>query len=493
MMTANNRFWHKVRQPYFLYLLGVATVGFLLVVGGLRALSQQSDLTTFFLILILAAASQVVSTSAPVSPRTGITFEVSTAVSLVAIPFYGPLSASVIVTFANIIIWLFKSDKTPLWKRSREQLAFNCGMSSIAIFVAGLVFQSVQQLFGSESIAGQTIPWLVAAIVNDQLNIWLLICILRLQHGPKISPLAIWQENRWAMPINIAIMSFGGGILAYAVHRFDEMGIIIFYLPIFLSAYAFRLYVSRMKTHLDNLEQIVAARTQELANLMKEKDAFLAVLTHDMKNPLATIGLYVDLIRQRPSLLQEKPHMTDIIHRSQATLLDIVNNILDLEKFQAGGTLSLNKTVADFEQIVEYAVETMRLQALDKRIDLGFERDMRPLFMPIDQHQIERVLHNIISNAIKYSTEQSCIRISLERSDACAILRIEDTGYGIPAEDLPFIFDRYRRVEKHTMRAAGTGLGLAIAKAIVEAHGGTISVSSQEGVGSTFTITLPLT
>jgi signal transduction histidine kinase len=316
--------------------------------------------------------------------------------------------------------------------------------------------------------------------------------MLRLVRGEAFKPLAFWRENRWAMLINVLVLSVGGYVLAFAVRQFDWIGILIFFLPVILSSVAFQAYVRQMKAHMDNLEAIIAERTQELSQLMKEKDAFLAVLSHDMKTPLTTINLYADILQESPEILLNKPNMTGLLLRSQKTLTEIVNNIVDLEKLQSGGTMPMNKERLDMVPLLEYTVQALMPHAEQKAIQLESDIEVDSIIAQVDRQQMERIFQNLISNAIKYTPKKGQVLVSASTNDGSAVIHIRDTGYGIPEDELPHIFDRFRRVAKHENKAAGTGLGLAITKALVEAHGGNISVTSQEGVGSTFTISLPV-
>jgi signal transduction histidine kinase len=247
-----------------------------------------------------------------------------------------------------------------------------------------------------------------------------------------------------------------------------------------------------MQAHMDNLENIVAERTNALKKLMQEKDAFLAVLTHDMKSPITTIHLYANIIKEHPHILEKKPHMIDAVLRSQETLIDIVNNILDLEKLQADGQVPMEKETFDYASVAQKVVEMIQAQAEAKTIALqqvGF--DTR-IIVQADCHHMERVLCNLLSNAIKYTPPEGTVTITLNARDDELCVQVQDSGYGIPAEELPYVFDRFHRVSSHQKLAAGTGLGLAITKAFVEAHGGHIEVTSKMEQGSTFTMHLPI-
>ncbi|MCP5094417.1 MAG: HAMP domain-containing histidine kinase [Chloroflexi bacterium] len=431
------------------------------------------------------------TTSVVSSAGSGITYAVSPAVSLAAVPLFGPFGSSLIEAFTAISIWVFKP-ASKSWQRSWSQLLFNIGMAVIAMFVGSLAFVKIQTILGSDTLVGQIVPWLVASTIMDQLNLILLLGIIRLQKGKQFKFWGMWKQDLWASGIAIVITSIGGGILAFAVNNYDWVGIIIFFLPVLLSAYAFRLYVRQMQAHMDNLETIITERTGALQQVMKEKDQFLTVLTHDMKSPLTTINLYASLLRDHPHLLEKKPHMPTIILDSQKTLTEIVNNILDLEKIEGDGTISLDKEDFDFIPLIEKVIKNLRIQAMRKEIDLQFETTKLTATINADRLQIERIIQNLLSNAIKYTPHGGRIRICFEQTDEAMKVSFVDNGYGIPAEELPFVFDRFRRVAKHKKSAAGTGLGLAITKALIEAHSGNIDVASVENEGSTFTVSLPI-
>ncbi|RMG92288.1 MAG: sensor histidine kinase [Chloroflexi bacterium] len=250
---------------------------------------------------------------------------------------------------------------------------------------------------------------------------------------------------------------------------------------------------------MEKLEELVAYRTQALADaneelkrLNKEKDAFLAVLTHDMRTPLTSIKGYATILRDRELSRTQQVQIANIILRSEETLLDIVNNILEIETLQSGTPVLLEKSTFDLALLVKSVAESLEAQAIEKQITLYYETVPKPIIIDADMKKIERVLLNLISNAIKYTPEEGevCVRTYTNGRFAC--IEVKDTGYGIPEDELPHIFERFRRVKDHQHMAIGTGLGLSIVKSLVDAHHGEIHVTSQVDKGSTFTVKLPL-
>jgi signal transduction histidine kinase len=121
-----------------------------------------------------------------------------------------------------------------------------------------------------------------------------------------------------------------------------------------------------------------------------------------------------------------------------------------------------------------------------------YERPSNPVRVTADKKKVDRIITNLVANALKYTPHNGQVCVRVRQNGSYAITEVEDNGYGIPIEQLPYIFERFRRVPGHQRKATGTGLGLAIVKSLVEAHNGEITVQSEDGVGSTFTMKLPL-
>lgn len=476
-----------------LYLWVVSGLGILIFAVGLLQIFQYDALHIYFLLVLLAVLGQFASSSVE-----GITFEISSAVGLAIVPIYGPLGGSTAMAFSYIIQFAYNAYAKPKgWKGAWSPLLFNMGLSTVSMLLGGLIWHF---LAGSlpNTLLAVIFTWVVAAVVQDQVNLWMLLLIIHLQSGAPMR--GLWEEHRWAVPINVLVLTAGGGVLSGAVQQFNLQGIIIFFLPVVLSAYAFRLYINQTQSYLEKLEDMVAERTKELeeannqlSDLHKEKNAFLAVLAHDMRTPLTSIKGFATLLRDMPGLpAEQRQMMLDTIIRSEESLLDIVNNIVDLEKIQSGGEMDLLLEPIDLRVVVAGCVDSVRSLALDKEIELSFELGDDKVMVFVDHMKIQRVVTNLLSNGVKYTPQEGTVTAVVYTADNEAIIDVVDTGYGIPEEDLPHIFERFRRVDKHKGKAVGTGLGLAISKMLVEGHEGTITVESAEGEGSTFRVRLPL-
>ncbi len=473
----------------YLFLISLAGLSFL--VWGLWQFPTYPEKVVFLLLCGLAAVSAFGTSSITVE-KSGITYAVGPAVSMAVIPLWGPVAATLLSTVFNLSLWLLKPKDQTTWKKSGIQLAFNQGMHALAFFIAGHALLASSEFLGRETIWGQTLPWLLAALIYNEVNIWLLIGVLRLQHGPSVQPWSIWREDRWASQISVLVVALGGGLLAFAVETSNAIGVMIFYLPIVLSAYAFRLYLRQMQAHMDNLEQIVAERTKNLAELNEQKDAYLAVLTHDMMTPLTSIQLCAEELAAEPEAAIENPYLARVLLESQKALLNIVRDILDIEKLQAGETLATKKDLCNLTELVRTATDIVQVEADVRGIHLIPILVEQPVILYADRRQMERILLNLVANAVKYTPSGGWVQVSVAMDEERAMVEVRDNGYGIPAEDLPHIFERFRRGSLSKDKASGAGLGLAITKALVEEHGGSISVQSELGQGSTFTLCLPL-
>jgi len=255
----------------------------------------------------------------------------------------------------------------------------------------------------------------------------------------------------------------------------------------------------RLRKRLEQERHALLAREQaarvEAEAAVQLRDAFLATVTHDLRQPLATIQARAQLIDELAAELETHPTVDQIRHwahgiaRTSGTMAMVLQELLDVSRLQIGQPLSLVRRSVDLGDLIRRVVgeHTPRDQA---RIRVCIPAE--PVVGVWDENRLERVVHNLVSNALKYSPHGGPVQLSLRRAGEQAVLEVRDDGIGIPPGDVEHVFDWFHRGANVAGVASGVGLGLAGVRQIVEQHGGHIGVTSQEGRGSTFSVRLPI-
>ncbi|MEI2577995.1 ATP-binding protein [Scytonema sp. PRP1] len=240
-------------------------------------------------------------------------------------------------------------------------------------------------------------------------------------------------------------------------------------------------------------EQALQRQTEQLIQANRIKDEFLAVLSHELRTPLNPILGWSKLLRTRKHDEATTARALETIERNAKLQTELIEDLLDVSRILQG-KLSLKIGAVDLASTIAAAIETVRLAAQAKSIQLVtvFEKNMRQVSG--DSGRLQQVVWNLLSNAIKFTPEGGQVEIRLESVGSVAQLQVRDTGKGIPLEFLPHVFEYFRQADGSTTRKfGGLGLGLAIVRHIVELHGGTVKAESLgEGQGATFRVTLPL-
>ena len=233
------------------------------------------------------------------------------------------------------------------------------------------------------------------------------------------------------------------------------------------------------------------SRQLEIAN--QHKSEFLANMSHELRTPLnAIIGFSEVLLERIFGELNEKQddYLKDIF-TSGKHLLSLINDILDLSKIEAG-RVELDLGDFDAAQALSNAMTLVRERAQTHGIGLTLEADGVAGELRADERKFKQILLNLLSNAVKFTPDGGKVVVRAMLTDAGIEVGVTDTGVGISAEDQQVVFDEFKQVGRHyTNKHEGTGLGLALTKRFVELHGGTLTLQSEPGVGSTFTFTLP--
>ena len=235
----------------------------------------------------------------------------------------------------------------------------------------------------------------------------------------------------------------------------------------------------------------LSTQNEQLRELDRLKDEFIAAVSHELRTPLTSIIGYIELLEDEGVDGPNTGRFAEVIGRNAEQLLRLVGDLLFLSRMRSG-KLALELQSIDLAEIAAAAVAEVRPDAQLKHIDLVLSLAPVPLFAA-DPGRIGQLLGSLLSNAVKFTGIGGRVEITTGVTDGQAVLTVADTGMGIPAADLERIFVRFYRTEPATRRVIpGTGLGLAIATAIADAHHGVITVESAEGQGSTFTVRLPL-
>jgi two-component system sensor kinase FixL len=241
------------------------------------------------------------------------------------------------------------------------------------------------------------------------------------------------------------------------------------------------------------LEEALRASQREADRL---KDEFIAIAAHELRNPLAALRGFADMLHVQtarghgPELAEWQMEAIEAIDQSSARLAELTDDLLDVTRLQAG-KLELHLGAHDLVTLARRVIA--RQQTTTQRHSLSLAATQEPITVQIDEMRFEQVLNNLVHNAIKYSPDGGDITLALQ-VDAAAqtvTLCVADQGIGIPASEQGRIFGRFARAE-NAQGIGGTGLGLYLCRELVERHQGRITFTSQEGVGSTFCLTLPL-
>lgn len=231
----------------------------------------------------------------------------------------------------------------------------------------------------------------------------------------------------------------------------------------------------------------------EQERLEQSRRQFVANVSHELRTPLTTIKSYAEALND--GALDERElseRFVGVISNETERMIRLVTDLLHLSRLDSNQA-PLRRLKTNIHEMLDEVADRFSFQLRQKSIRAAIvvDRDLHSAWL--DRDQIDQVLDNLISNAIKYTLEGGAIELSARKQDAATIaISVKDTGIGIPKKDLSRIFDRFYRVDKARSRnMGGTGLGLSIAREIVKAHGGTISLTSELNVGTTVTFTLP--
>jgi two-component system sensor histidine kinase/response regulator len=317
---------------------------------------------------------------------------------------------------------------------------------------------------------------LVAPIIFEQ-NLWGLL-IAHQCHTPRE-----WSESDQSLLTSIAEQ------LAIAIHQAELMQ-------------SLQKATRTLTQEKQSLEQRVIERTKALREALLAAEAasrlrseFLATISHELLTPLTyVIGMSSTLLRwPLGELSQRQRDYLQTIHDSGEHLLELINDILDLSQIEAGKTV-LNITEFSLTHTAKNSLESLLEKADSQQVNLQLDLQIDPQrdLFTADVQRVEQILWNLLTNAIKFTPGGGSVTLRIWVEDDMAVFQIEDTGIGIPEEQLPVMFEKFQQLDTpYRRRYEGTGLGLALTKQLVELHRGRIEVESTVAIGSIFTVWIP--
>lgn len=301
-----------------------------------------------------------------------------------------------------------------------------------------------------------------------------------------ISSIFLLNKVEILIIIIVSFLTFNIGLVMIHINEVDLIGNISNTLTLSVCAFTisqlfFSMYV---KNFLIN---------KELESTLKMKDEFLSLMSHELKTPLTVINAAtqaIDTLCKEEMSDRLKRYMKNIKQNSNRQLR-LVNNILDVTRIYSG-RIKIHKKNIDIVFLTKAIVESVTLYSEGKGINLYFSSSLNNKIIGLDEEKYERILLNLLSNSIKFTNQGKCINVGISSIEDRILLEVRDEGIGIPNDKINLIFERFGQVDSSLSRQAeGTGIGLSLVKLFVEVLGGTITIKSELGKGSVFSVLLP--
>ena len=312
-------------------------------------------------------------------------------------------------------------------------------------------------------------------------------------HAPLVEPFATKEPRgvlaRILLPLVVFLTLFLGWLCVWgARHEFfdSEFGAALYAITLcVLLAVLIRWSVSEVG-RLEAERSVINARLHELN---RRKDEMIAVVSHDLCSPLTGFRIVIDLLREK----KEEPteELLGIMDDSALRMVSLVRGLLDISKLQAD-KIELELEDVLVSEVIRQSMEPLAINANAKHIALKLHVATGEPLLRADRLRLSQIFSNLLTNAVKFTSSGGAVNVTVEPVGGGVQVTVRDTGLGIPKEELPHVFDKYRQTKtKATAGEGGTGLGLAIVRELVLLHAGQITVASELNRGSVFTVLLP--
>jgi heavy metal sensor kinase len=249
-----------------------------------------------------------------------------------------------------------------------------------------------------------------------------------------------------------------------------------------------RINVAEAESELGQLAAVLNSTFARLESAFAQQQQFTSDAAHELRTPVSVMLTQAQTALNRERTAPEYRETVETCQRAAQRMRRLIESLLALARLDAGQE-QMKRLQFDFSKTISDCAELVKPMAEERAVKISTE--LSSLEITGDSGRLAQVVTNLLTNAIQYNLPDGTVRVKLEPQDGLAVLTVSDTGAGISAEDLPRVFERFYRADK-SRSTGGNGLGLAISKAVVEAHSGTIEVASEENVGTTFTVRLPI-
>ena len=364
---------------------------------------------------------------------------------------------------------------------------------AIVIGFVGLV-SLTGYIYGDKSLAG--VSTLIPMTIHSSVAFVLLAggLLFAVPHAPLIEPFATDDPRgvlaRRLFPLAVLLTLFLGWVCASGIRHYwfdDIFGIALYAisLSIFIGV-----LVRWTVTQVGKLEAERAAINARLHELNRRKDEMIAVVSHDLCSPLTGFRMVIDLLREG----REEPteELLGLMDQSARRMVSMVRGLLDISKLQSD-KVELELEDMRLSEVIRHTMQPLVINANAKHIELNFHPPSQEPVLRADRLRVSQIFSNLLTNAVKFTAPGGAVDVSIEPKKDVVNVHVRDTGLGIPKDEMPHIFDKYRQTAtKATAGENGAGLGLAIVREMVLLHGGHISVSSEVNRGSVFSVCLPI-
>jgi signal transduction histidine kinase/ActR/RegA family two-component response regulator len=437
----------------------------------------------FAALLVIGCVMSTWKVTLPIELSSGSTLSVSYAADLMALLLLGPRLAMIIaVTGVIAQCTVNVRQRYPVYRT-----VFSAAAEAVTMGATSLVYQSLGGSMGSVVFLELAKPLIGAIGTYFCVNTGLVAAAIGLSTHRSVW--RVWRDDFLWSGASFMVAASAGACAAVVIDRGDMWVALLMLAPVYVAYRTYQLFVGR----LDLLERERSARASaEQANRLK--DQFLAIVSHELRTPLNAVLGWADILRRGALGSERQDRAYRAIYDSARRQAQLIDELLDVSRIMSGKLrLELSPEV-DVQDAVAKALEIVQPAADAKRIQIVTDARGPIWTICADGCRVQQIVWNLLTNAIKFSSDGGAIRIRIRREPTTVEISVTDGGQGISPDFLPFVFEPFRQAEAATTRRqGGLGLGLSIVKHLVEAHGGSVKAESAgEGLGATFVVRLPI-